>query len=492
MNNNTNTTNSNLPSLTEGWRGMLANLELEQGILSTLIWDTTISFPVATDGLTPDCFSCPQYRRLFMALSQMTEKGISIHEPTLVVDAYNRVPAIEGDGGSISLAQYIDIVSSSPYRLDIAENVPQYIRVLIDLANRRRMLGVLRSSCEQLEDLSIDADDTSAMAIKALTESTAASADAFVSFSEAQQLMMDSINGNANGTSLVSFPTAFRSLDICGGLHPGNLVVIAALSSHGKSALAMTLAMNMLMNSEKAKVCFYSLEMTSRELMARIMARFCGIASNRLMYSKLDNEETTKVDRAVRDTSEYDRRMFFYEMKGTSVESISQNIRHLHAKEGITVAVIDYLQILGLKAAKGQTRETMVATAARDFKNLADKLGIVIILLSQMNRDNSLGRVPSVNRIRDSGEINESADVTLVIYRPEQENDSALKYPGRWENVDIHNTALITVAKDRNGGTGGTHEFMAGFNPQLTYFYELQQLPQRQQSDATSQTMHPW
>ena len=235
----------------------------------------------------------------------------------------------------------------------------------------------------------------------------------------------------------------------------------------GKTSFSLAVIENAL--DSGARICFYSLEMSRHELTARLLSPRTGIPSNKILTARLANEEQNRVKMA---SMELSRKSLFFDDKSTSdIDSIISSIRSLSLKKGIHGAVIDYLQVLSTNQQR-QDREAQLADMARRLKNLAKDTGVWIIALSQLNRDIS-NPVPTIDRVRGSGQIAEAADVVLTIYRPEAYSNGN-RYPKPYENVDTSGTALINVCKGRNIGTGA---FIAGFDANTTRFYDLPSVP---------------
>lgn len=460
----------------------LHDTALERSVLSALIWDLTTDFSIAADGLSPDCFSDNNNRMLFMALRSLADTGRSTHDYILIIDAMNRLPEQKG---TFQVTDFVNMVTADPQRSTVSVNIPHYVAILVDLMRRRQVFEMLHEASGMIADMTVDCNETTSQLLKGITDTTRDSASRILPVQEIVRELKTTIADNLSGEGRKGIATGISRLDGYGGLHPSDLIIIAAGSSQGKTALATTMAMNIASHSPLA---FYSMEMTPRQLIARMVARNTGVSANRLLFSRLTDEEQRRVEEAAPVFNALNDRVFIDDRSVMTVNGIMQSIRYLYARHGIRVAVIDYLQILGLNCVRGMMREQVVADAARQFKNLAKELGIAIILLSQINRDNSSGPVPSVARIRDSGEINEAADLTLLLYRPE----SGMAYPKPYQDIETAGTAMVIVAKDRNGGYGGLHNFFLGFNPELSHFYDLQQLPHRSAAAATTTPAQPW
>lgn len=271
------------------------------------------------------------------------------------------------------------------------------------------------------------------------------------------------IDANINGTGIKPI-VLFPGVEV----HEGELVVVAAESSMGKTSFALNCAVNAA--SSNTPVAVFSLEMKSLLLAGRIISSYSGVSSSRILYSPLSNSELKKVDPAIGDV--YNLPIFFDDKSSISFDSILASIRMMKMKYGIKIVVVDYLQILPLNGVRNsQTEEQKLGEFSRRLKNLALELGICIIALSQLSRDKD-NPYPSVNRLRGSGQILEACDQSIMIYRPEAvENGRNNFYPEDFKDVDPHGTALIILGKNRNGSKS---KFICGFNAELTAFYPLE------------------
>ena len=248
--------------------------------------------------------------------------------------------------------------------------------------------------------------------------------------------------------------------------HPRELFVISDFVVTHNTSLALCMTRHAIESG--AKVAFYSMEMTKEQLTARLLSAKANIPANNILYSgSLAPSELRLIDEA-RGKLPGDN-LFFDDKSTSNIDSILLSIRILKMQKDIDGAVVDYLQILNVNSKSTSfSREQAMGDAARRFKNLAKELNIWIIALSQLSRDSTCPE-PNLNRLRDSGQIGEAADVVILVYRAEYYNRA---YPAPFDNKDDYptdGTAMIDVAKGRNIGT---FKFFMGFNKSTTNFFK--------------------
>ena len=187
------------------------------------------------------------------------------------------------------------------------------------------------------------------------------------------------------------------------------------------------------------------------------------------MYSRLTDSQIQAIDKRIGKLS--GKSIYFDDRSTSNIDTIISSIRYMKLKFDIDGAIIDYLQILNVNM-KGANKEQQMGDVARRLKNLAKELDIWIIALSQLNRD-TMNPVPTIARLRDSGQIAEAADVVILVYRPEY-YDKSRRYPDPFSNASTEGTAMIDIAKGRNIGI---LRFICGFNAATTCFFNLDSVP---------------
>ena len=272
------------------------------------------------------------------------------------------------------------------------------------------------------------------------------------------------VESNLSGQRKSGIPTGFRWLDAKGGLQRSDLTVIAAEFSQGKTSLAIDLCVNAARSGYPS--VFYSTEMMSHQLMARIVASHSGLSSRVILQEKITSSQMQYYDSSVELIRPLP--IYFDDTATLNIERIITSIRTMVRKKNVAVAFVDYLQVLQTnEKSRNLNEEQFYGVVTRRLKNLAKEL----------SRDKKTVE-PTLSRVRGSGQIAEAADMVLLIYRPEQYNTH---YTGIYRDVSIHGTALIRLAKGRNVGTG---DFICGFNPATTHFFDLTVVPKGNSQEA--------
>lgn len=406
----------------------------------------------AREMITEECFTNPDYKCVYSALETLDLRGEKI-------DLVSMGKELQKQGHDNLFETVMNLIANAG-RGSIGQDA-MYLR---ELAIRRELWVGLYSRLSQCGDISEDVGEIiSGIADNANSLLKGFSNQSCVTLSDADVSLLKQIERNMDeDEELTGTPTGFRKLDSKGGLQSGSLMIIAAETSMGKTSLALAMAKNSI--ERGAKVAFYSMEMTMNEISARILATQSGISSSSLLYDKLsDSELMTAMAHSCQD---YKKNFFLDDNSTSSLDKIIASIRALKIKYDIDGAFVDYLQMLNVNM-KSTNKEQAMGDAARRLKNLAKELNIWIVALSQLNRDKERP-VPTLNRLRDSGQIAEAADTVLLIYRPEYYGKS---YPEPFEDRETKGTAMIDVAKGRNIGV---FKFLVQFDAPTTHFRDFQ------------------
>lgn len=280
--------------------------------------------------------------------------------------------------------------------------------------------------------------------------------------SDAIREVYKQIDNNLKGDYLTGTDTGLSEINkASGGLQKSDLIIVAGETSQGKTSLALSFVDQAAKQGDG--IAFYSMEMKKEQCAARLLSMNSGVPSNQILYAKLDVNYIEQIDKGV---AKIERLPIYFDDSSTSnIDKIIASIRSMKAKYDISGAVVDYLQILNVNT-KSSNKEQAMADVARRLKNLAKELDIWVIALSQLNRD-SQNPVPNLNRLRDSGQIAEAADIVMFVYRPEVYGRS---YPEPFTRVSTKGTAMIDIAKGRNIGL---LKIICEFDAKTTHFREL-------------------
>ena len=326
----------------------------------------------------------------------------------------------------------------------------QKILLLADLSVRRRMMALLLKGQSMIVDPTITLDDVAKLTNDFDKVVANDAGEKVVSFGEVVGNLMNDIADRMADKGEKGIMTGIHIFDSRYGWHEGDLIIIAGSTSMGKSTLASTIAYNVAV--EGTPVAYYSMEMTAKQLTARMSARCTGVSASTALYAKLSPAEFQKIYDGTLSMKSLP--IFFDEDSKTNFTQMCKSIRRLKKKHGIKVVFIDYLQILA--NGSNDNREAILGDMARDLKRLAVEEGLAICALSQLNRADKDKGEPRLNQMRGSGQIEEACDMGVLIHRPNLKNE----------------TATITLAKGRNIGLA---KEKVKFNANLSYFSDFEE-----------------
>lgn len=435
----------------------------EDVLVGSILADNNV-FNSVRDILTGDCFFDNFNKAVYRAIIAVTEQGN-------VADIISVKAELESKRVQFDLMVLMSLTDH--YTI----NIRQYAIRLKDLATRRKLT--------QIAQRLLINSYTEENPIEQVTQQTTDDIAALFSSDVSEVMVLRDgikkvntiINQNLQDThQLTGSPTGFEELDKkMGGLQCSDLTIIAAESSIGKTSLSLSIALNAAKYGEK--IAIYSMEMKAEQLTARIMAMESGVSSSNILYARLDGGQLQQIEKGVGKIENLN--IFFDDRSTSSIDTILSSIRYMVMKYKVKGAIIDYLQILNVNM-KNVNKEQAMGDVARRLKNIAKELDIWVIALSQLSRDKE-NPIPTLARLRDSGQIAEAADNVILIYRPEFYGK--LSYPSDFASASVQGTALIHLAKGRNVGTT---KFICGFSAPTTLFYNLQNVPTKAEQNNTT------
>jgi len=437
------------------------NLDAEKGVLGSLLLDPNLCDDVALI-LRADDFYADANQKLYARILAMHDEGSRI-DATLLVERLTQAGDLEAVGGPAYLAE---VLHSVPY----AANAVYYAEIVRDKATLR---ALIHASTEILRDAYEPTLEPRELVSRAEEQIFAVhdqrSTDQIITIQDLLVEAFDRIDKRLEHKEGVGVPTGFQDLDnLTGGLHDSELVVLAARPSMGKTALATNIAEYVTIEAN-VPTLFVSLEMARLELAQRMLCSQGRIDANKFRSGYLSKEDRTKLIEASAKLGKAS--MYVDDTPARTCTEIAACARRLKRKKGLGLIVIDYLQLIQPDDPR-DPRQEQVAKMARRLKGLARELKIPVLCLAQLNRQTEQGKEthrPRLSHLRESGAIEQDADVVMFIHREEY-------YYTREEAQEkgIAGQADVIVAKQRNGPTGDIK--LAWFDKH-TRFENLSQKP---------------
>ncbi len=414
------------------------NLDAEQSVLGALLIDRDAIIRIASYVKAADFYRA--------AHTYIYEGIISLYnrrEPTdivTLVDELRRTGQLDNSGGETYLVELIQAVPTSVH-------IEYYARIVERTATLRRLISAGTSIVDIGFDDSEDVESAIDRAERAIFEvAQGRTSRDFQSISEVIEAYFDRLDTlQQQDGGIVGVPTGFADLDkLTGGLQKSDLIIIAARPAVGKSALGLGIAYNAAVRHQRT-IALFVLEMSAEQIVQRILAMETGIDSHRLRMGHIDDGEWTSVTRAFGRLSE--AQIFIDDSASLSIMDVRSKSRRLHAERGIDLIIIDYLQLM--TSGKSENRVQEISQISRSLKGLARELDVPVIALAQLSRavESRQSHVPMLSDLRESGSIEQDADIVGFIYREDV-------YDPETERKGI---ADLIIAKHRNGPIGTVH-----------------------------------
>jgi len=420
-------------------RALPHNLEAERSILGAVLLDNHF-LNAAVERIRTDDFFLPQHRYIFERMVQLAEKNQAIDTVTLMEDLTRR--------GELEAAGGIAYLSTLADGLPRITNVDHYARIVKEKAVLRNLIHSASAIQEQALAAGDDADvilDRAESIIFQLAEDRVKSGLVGV-----KELVRDNFERLekifSEGRRITGLATGYVSLDNeTSGLQPSELIVLAARPSMGKTALALNIAENVALR-QRQPVAVFSLEMSKESLLLRLLASESRVDSHKFRTGHLGHDDWNKITRSLTDLAEAP--LWIDDSASSTVLEMGAKARRLKRDRGLSMMVVDYLQlVIPSGSGRQSNRQEEVASISRGLKGLAKELKVPILVLSQLTRAPERDdRKPQLSDLRESGAIEQDADVVLFINRP---NFYKTDLP-----EEERARAELIIAKQRNGPTG--------------------------------------
>ena len=433
-------------------------IDIEKVVLGALMIDKD-AFTVVSEIIKPETFYEARHQKIYEAVQSLNlqEKPVDI---MTVTEELRHKGTLEEVGGPSYIVELSSQVASSAH-------IEYHAHILAQKFLARQLIQFASMIETDAFDETVDVDDLMQKAEGALFEISQKNMlqdyvqiDTIVD--QAHQLLLQASNREGG---LTGVPSGFRKLDdITAGWQPSDLVIIAGRPAMGKTSFALSIAKNVAIDYRKP-IAFFSLEMNNVQLVNRLISNVCSIPGNKILNGQLTPDEWERFDSNIRKMQ--GAPIYVDDTPGLSIFELRTKARRLVREHGIELLMIDYLQLMNANGMRFNSRQEEVSTISRSLKGLAKELNIPVLALSQLSRaveqrDGPEGKRPQLSDLRESGAIEQDADMVLFVHRPEYYHILQDE-----KGNDLHGMAQIIIAKHRKGATG---DVLLNFRGEYTRF----------------------
>jgi replicative DNA helicase len=469
----------------EAYRHVPYDIEIEQALLGAILVDNQALERVSST-LKPDHFYDPLHARIYELMSALSEKGGMVITPLTLHAAMKADPGLQEVGGHAYLAGLAQAAPAMP-------NVRDYARILHDLGVRRGLIhigeDVVNNAYEAPHDKPPQTQIEEAEKALYRLADTARYGEGPIDFAESlRRAAVQAERAQARGGRISGVTTGFSDIDsLLGGLQPSDLIIIAGRPGMGKTSLATNMAFNAaklwMQDIEAgaevprgAPILLFSLEMAAQQLSGRILAEQTEIEMWKIRNGKFTESEWDKFVLTMQDLSMLP--LYIDDTGGISIAQIAARARRLKREKKIGAVIIDHIQLVA-SSGRPENRVQEITEISKGLKVLAKELDVPVIALSQLSRsvDSRDDKRPVLSDLRESGSIEQDADVVMFVYREEYYLKSREPEPGSTEHAKwlekcerAHRRAEVLVEKHRHGATNKIDLF---FDDRFTRFSNL-------------------
>ncbi len=456
-----------------------ANLEAEQALLGSILVNNDIIDEIS-NVIEPKIFYDPSHVKIYEVIENLNSKGM-IANPITLKNFFEKENILNEVGGTEYLVKLTRFSGSIKQAND-------YAKIIHEMYLRRELIQI--SDQLSSDTLNASSQDQNAENIIENTERSlydlaerGSFSQSLIKFNKAldQTIEMATL-AMQNDQGIVGVPSGLTELDQkLGGLHKSDLIILAGRPSMGKTALATNMAynaaQNILKRQEKSSVAFFSLEMSSEQLSTRILSEQARIKSDDIRRGKVTEEEINRYIEASRNI--YNLPLYIDETPAITIATLSNRARRIKRLSGLSLIVVDYIQLMRSNSNKNDNRVQEISEITQGLKALAKELSVPILALSQLSRavEQRDDKQPQLADLRESGSIEQDADVVMFVYREEyylerkQPKLGSIEH-AEWQSKmnDVNGLADIIIGKQRHGPTG---TIKVGFEGIYTKFKDL-------------------
>ncbi|SHE85919.1 primary replicative DNA helicase [Seinonella peptonophila] len=411
------------------------NHEAEQAVLGAILIEPSVLIPVI-ERLKPDDFYRQGHQRLLEVMMGLAEKGVPVDVVTLTSELQDR-RLLDEVGGVTYLTELTTVIPT-------AANVEYYAKIVEEKSILRRLIR----TATQIATMGYNSEDEITEILDEAEKQILQIGQKRIrgGFVPIRDVLLDTYQQiemmHENKDSLRGLATGFIDLDrMTSGFQKSDLIIIAARPSMGKTAFALNVAQNVAMRTGET-VALFNLEMSAPQLVMRMLAAEGNIDAQAFRTGRLQDEDWEKLTMAISSLSEAP--IFIDDTPGVSVFDIRAKLRRLQTEQGLGMVVIDYLQLISGRG--GDSRQQEISEISRSLKLIAREFNVPVISLSQLSRavEQRQDKRPMLSDLRESGSIEQDADIVAFLYRDDYYNEESEK----------KNIAEVIIGKQRNGPVG--------------------------------------
>jgi len=432
--------------------------DIEQAVIGALMVDKD-AFSMVSEIIRPETFYDPRHQMMYTAIQSLSMNDRPVDMMT-VTEELRRQGTLEQVGG----APYVVELSS---RVASSAHIEYHARILAQKYLGRQLISFASNIETKAFDETIDVEDLMQEAEGSLFEISQKNMKQ--DYTQIDPVIKEAVEilqrAATNTSGLTGLPSGFTKLDdYTSGWQQGDLVIIAGRPAMGKTSFALSIAKNITIDYQEP-VAIFSLEMTNVQLGNRLLSNVCEITGKKILNGQMDQMEWDRLDKGVAKI--LGAPLYVDDTPGLSIFELRTKARRLVREKGVKLIMIDYLQLMNANGTRFGSRQEEVSTISRSLKGLAKELDIPILALSQLNRgvenrEGNEGKRPQLSDLRESGAIEQDADMVLFVHRPE--------YYRIFEDEkgnDLHGMAQIIIAKHRKGAIG---DVLLKFRGEFTRF----------------------
>jgi len=449
-----------------------SNIEAEQSLIGSVLVNNDIIDEISNI-VNAGKFFDPIHKKIYEVVENLNNKGM-IANPITLKNYFENDSGLSEVGGVDYLVKLTRFSSSIKQAID-------YAKIIHEMYVKRELIFISDEIEDQAKDEQIEKTGENIIegAEKSLFDLAERGnfSQTFLKFNQAvdQTIEMATLAMKSD-QGIVGVPTGLTDLDEkLGGLHKSDLIIIAGRPSMGKTALATNIAFyaakNMQENNEKGSVAFFSLEMSSEQLSTRILSEQARISSHEIRTGKASEDTLNKYIETSRNI--YDLPLYIDETPAIAISTLSNRARRIKRLFGLKLIVVDYIQLMRTNSNRMDGRVQEISEITQGLKALAKELNVPVIALSQLSRavEQRDDKKPQLSDLRESGSIEQDADVVIFVYREQyylekkKPKEGSIEF-AEWQSKmsDIHGAAELILGKHRHGSTGVIHvEFEGAF-----------------------------